>query len=339
MSGLVLALLTLSAASAQIHPDARVLLQQVSEAARAAKAFHAEGSSVVEMTAEGTLNRVETSFRFSTKGPQHLRWEATGANSGQRLCDGSYAWIHLARTNSYTRNTLQPSHCEPPIPRWDNLTGALVAAEVTGREQVRFNEATVECQAVRAEYESGAQILAGLPNASKTLLRTLCIDPTRNLIVRDRVESNSLVINLRTAATFTYSQAEWNPALPADTFQFQPPPGSLLMPPAQAPSVPGPSQTGVYRLGHGVTAPILIHRTEVAYTEEARQAKFQGTVLLSAVVGADGTPRDLRVARSLGLGLDEQAIECVKQWRFRPGQKEGQPVAVQVQIEVSFHLQ
>jgi TonB family protein len=67
-------------------------------------------------------------------------------------------------------------------------------------------------------------------------------------------------------------------------------------------------------------------------------AKLQGTVLVSLVVGEDGQPRDLRVRRSLGLGLDENAIASVSRWRFTPGMKDGQPVAVQSTVEVNFRL-
>ena len=72
--------------------------------------------------------------------------------------------------------------------------------------------------------------------------------------------------------------------------------------------------------------------------EEARKAKYQGTCVLWLVVGPDGRPRDIRVARSLGLGLDEKAIEAVKTWKFEPAMKDGKPVAVQINVEVSFRL-
>ncbi len=71
---------------------------------------------------------------------------------------------------------------------------------------------------------------------------------------------------------------------------------------------------------------------------EARKAKYQGTVVLWIVVGPDGKVHDLHVQRSLGLGLDEKAIEAVKLWKFDPARKDGQPVAVQVNVEVNFRL-
>ncbi len=95
---------------------------------------------------------------------------------------------------------------------------------------------------------------------------------------------------------------------------------------------------GVYRIGGDVSAPILINKVEPEYSEEARKAKYSGTVLLSIVVDANGLPRDIHVIRPLGLGLDEKAIEAVMKWRFRPGLKGGHPVATQAQVEVNFRL-
>ena len=63
-----------------------------------------------------------------------------------------------------------------------------------------------------------------------------------------------------------------------------------------------------------------------------------GVVVLQLVVGPDGLPRDIRVVQTLGLGLDEKAIEAVKKWRFEPAKKDGKPVAVAVNIQVDFHL-
>jgi periplasmic protein TonB len=95
---------------------------------------------------------------------------------------------------------------------------------------------------------------------------------------------------------------------------------------------------GVFRVGGGVSAPKAIYNPDPEYSEEARKAKFQGTCVLSLIVGPDGKPRDIRVARSLGLGLDEKAIEAVNMWKFEPAQKDGRPVAVAINVEVQFRL-
>jgi len=93
-----------------------------------------------------------------------------------------------------------------------------------------------------------------------------------------------------------------------------------------------------FRVGGGVSAPVVVSKKDPEYTEVARAAKYQGTVLLGVEIGPDGLARNIRVIRSLGLGLDEKAVEAVQQWRFRPGQKDGQPVTVAASIEVNFKL-
>ena len=95
---------------------------------------------------------------------------------------------------------------------------------------------------------------------------------------------------------------------------------------------------GVFRMGGGVSAPQLVYKVEPEYTEEARKAKYQGTVVLYAVVDTDGMVRSVRVIRSLGLGLDEKAMLAVKQWKFKPGMKDGRAVPVAASIEVTFRL-
>ena len=95
---------------------------------------------------------------------------------------------------------------------------------------------------------------------------------------------------------------------------------------------------GVFRVGGGVSAPTAINTPDPEYSEEARKAKFQGTCVLWLIVDQNGRPRDVRVARSLGMGLDQKAIEAVRKWEFKPATKDGRPVAVQINVEVNFRL-
>ena len=95
---------------------------------------------------------------------------------------------------------------------------------------------------------------------------------------------------------------------------------------------------GVYRVGGGVSAPAVLYKVDPEYSEEARKAKYSGTVLLYIEVDQTGHARNLRVVKGIGLGLDEKAIEAVNKWRFKPGMKDGKPVAVAAQIEVNFRL-
>lgn len=95
---------------------------------------------------------------------------------------------------------------------------------------------------------------------------------------------------------------------------------------------------GVFKVGGGISAPQAVSTPDPDYTEEARTAKAQGTCILWMIVDQQGHPRDIKVVRGLGYGLDAKAIEAVRQWRFQPAMKDGQPVNVQISVEVGFHL-
>src|SRR5215475_11053263 len=108
--------------------------------------------------------------------------------------------------------------------------------------------------------------------------------------------------------------------------------------PGVGPGEGGGNGGGPFRVGGGVSPPTILSRVEPQYSEEARKARYQGTVVLEAIVRKDGTVDILRVVRSLGFGLDENAIDALKKWRFRPGTKGGVPVDVALNIEVNFNL-
>jgi TonB family protein len=100
------------------------------------------------------------------------------------------------------------------------------------------------------------------------------------------------------------------------------------------------AQGQVYRPGNGVKAPKLIKETKPVYTRAAMDAKIQGTVMLDAVILEDGTVGDVVVVQSLDseYGLDDEAVKALKQWEFEPGTKDGAPVAVRVDVEMTFKL-
>lgn len=101
----------------------------------------------------------------------------------------------------------------------------------------------------------------------------------------------------------------------------------------------GSNEGILYVPGHGgVTQPRVLYDPDPEYSDEARRAKFQGSVILALVVGPDGKPHNMRVQRSAGMGLDEKAMEAVNQWRFQPSMLDGRPVAVRISVEVSFRL-
>ena len=95
---------------------------------------------------------------------------------------------------------------------------------------------------------------------------------------------------------------------------------------------------GLRRIGGGVSAPILIHQVDPEFSEEARKAKYQGNVLVNLVVDANGNPQRIRVIRPLGMGLDEKAMEAVRQYKFKPAMENGKPVPVELNVDVNFQI-
>jgi TonB family protein len=117
-------------------------------------------------------------------------------------------------------------------------------------------------------------------------------------------------------------------------------------------AVPGVSQSGqddkdratkiagaaLVRIGKAVTPPRVRSAPSPEFSTEARELHYQGTIAPWLVVDTDGEPRNLRIAKPLGMGLDGKAVGCVEKWRFDPAQQDGQPVAVEMAVQVEFHL-
>jgi TonB family protein len=96
---------------------------------------------------------------------------------------------------------------------------------------------------------------------------------------------------------------------------------------------------GVERIGGRVSGPVPIFQPEAEFSDEARRAKYQGVCVVQLIVDAQGNPQNVHVIRTLGMGLDEKAMEAVRKYKFRPAMKDGKtPVAVMITVEVDFHL-
>ena len=95
---------------------------------------------------------------------------------------------------------------------------------------------------------------------------------------------------------------------------------------------------GLMNVGGGVAAPEVIHSVEPEFTEDARRANFQGSVSIRLIVDSQGNPQDVQLVRHLGMGLDEKAIDAVRQYKFKPAMYQGHPVSVQIVIDMDFHL-
>jgi TonB family protein len=108
--------------------------------------------------------------------------------------------------------------------------------------------------------------------------------------------------------------------------------------PGVGPGEDGGYGGGIFRVGGGISPPVVIKSVDPLYSEEARKARYQGTVVLEAIVRTDGTCDVVRIVRSLGFGLDEQAVVAIKQYKFKPALRNGVPVPVSINFEINFNL-
>jgi TonB family protein len=93
-----------------------------------------------------------------------------------------------------------------------------------------------------------------------------------------------------------------------------------------------------FRPGKGVSPPRVVSQNDPEFSDGARRAKYQGIEVLSMVVGHTGRPQNIQIVQPLGMGLDRKAVEAVSKWHFNPGTKDGEPVDVEIAVEVDFHL-
>jgi len=108
--------------------------------------------------------------------------------------------------------------------------------------------------------------------------------------------------------------------------------------PGVGPGSGGGTGGGPYRPGSGIQPPRLLHEVKADYTEDARRRGLSGEVVLEIVVRSDGSVGDVKLLQGLGSGLDQRAIDAVRQWRFAPAQKQGAPVDVLVEVAVEFKV-
>jgi TonB family protein len=310
---MVLVALALAAASAagQTAPDPRTLLQAVADAAQAAKTWQVEGEIVTETQSEFASSSSRQPFRLFKDGPR-VRCEVSGQDARTLVFDAGVLWEYAPNDHTFFRR--DATSVPLPVPLYYSVQGLLPTAAMAGRDQV----GSQACDAVRIE----------LPGS----VRTLCIDRERKLVLRDRTESLFPSGGGSTAGmvrTITFLAIQRDIPMDAALFRFEPPPGATERATPQLSS-------DVFRVGGGVTPPLLLSKIEPVYSDEALAAKVDGTVMLYIEVGPDGAARNIRVLHGLGYGLDEKAIEAVRQWRFRAGTRNGEPVTVAATIEVNF---
>jgi len=95
---------------------------------------------------------------------------------------------------------------------------------------------------------------------------------------------------------------------------------------------------GLERVGHGVSAPVVLNSVEAEFSDEAQRARVQGVCIISMIVDVKGRPQNPRIVRGLGHGLDEKALDAVRKYKFKPAMKGKVPVPVMITVEVNFRL-
>jgi TonB family protein len=313
---------------AQIKVDPNALLEEIVAAERGTQVRHAEGVETGDLTGEGMNLHTEVAFKGFFRDPSHVRWETTGDNRTLVVCDGADHWTYSEPGTGFYRYPVEEMPCASRLPAFDDLTDHLVSVSLTGGDHVPFEGGSRDCDTLRAEYS----------NRAATIIRTLWVDSARKLILRERTESSAIGSSTHFVQTIAFSLYERDAEIPAEVFRFEVPTGTLLDPGLQITKIDS-AEEGTYRVGNGVSRPQLIKKIEPTWTDEARQAGVSGMVLVSFTVDAMGIARDLAVTRGLGYGLDEEAIEAVRQWRFLAGMKNDMPVAVGgLTVAVDFHL-
>jgi TonB family protein len=270
-------------------------------------------------TPAGQTVRTRFDILFSQDG--RARWEENAGDAPRlRVWDGSTLWDYYSSTNNFTQRPFKTAPDSEPqqLLKLGRDLANVRAATVEREEPLEFGGKPVPCYVVRAEY-----VNFPVGGSLRSVVRTVWISRDRDLVLRDSTATDVTFDGAPAKArlTFQYSAIEWDIPIPDEAFSFHPPQGS---------------SSGTL---DGTTAPIIKERVSPEYSEEARRARHQGTVLLDVEVDTNGQPANIRVIRSLGMGLDEKAIEAVKKWKFVPATKGGVPVKVSAQIEVEFRLQ
>jgi protein CpxP len=199
---------------------------------------------------------------------------------------------------------------------------------------------------LRAALEREEVQLQPLMEADKQDDAKISAQLDRVLAARNKLERENTMMMLAIRRVLTLEQ--WKKLQELQKLREAPPlpplppaPPSVPAPPAPAapPAPPKPpSDAGVYVVGSGVKAPVAVYQPLPAYTQEARDAKVEGIVLLQCIIRKDSSITDVKVIRGLGYGLDESAINTLTSWRFKPGTLNGTPVDVRANVEISFRL-
>jgi outer membrane lipoprotein-sorting protein len=330
MAGMGVVLLFTTAASAYAQPggDAAVLVQEASSVALGAKSWRAEGTLVTR--APYGAGEPDVSFKVFYQLPRYARLETTGGGgSVVRVCEGAAQWTYYADLEGFVKVLLpQIGPCAFPLNAWPPLASTLQSPVLAGSDTLTVDGHPETCQIVRGNFTWEGRD----PMVKETV--TLCIDRAQKRILRYQLEHRGP--GPVTTQTYTFSSLQIDPELDGGLFAFDPPDGSRALATIDWLTPIAGTPSGVYRVSDAVSAPILSSVVPPDRPAATAVAAGANTVALHAEIGRNGVPRAMVVFRSLGLGLDEQAIECVSQWRFQPAMSNIGPVAVAATIFVHF---
>lgn len=297
--------------------DASALIQSVADTASNTKTWRIGGSM------QDSRYVQSATFTLMMRAPVEVRFQQIGGSTPVVIvCDTDNAWIYSPPLNRYrTQPVSQSTLCSPIVGGWKSLFSTLKSPVFAGRRTVEIGGRTSDCEVVRGKSEA-------TPPLSGEIKRELCIDTSKNLIVSEKEQYRD------STRTYTYSQIERDIDMSPDVFVLKLPPGSTPTPY----DLPVPERLGSLTINRdpGISMPRIISKEDPAYDEASRRARIEGTVVLYVVIDRGGIPSDIQVFRHLNPGLDVSAITAIKQWRFTPAMKNGQPIAVGSLIEVNF---
>jgi TonB family protein len=287
-------------------------------------------------TDNGTQTRSETdnSGKYSLTplqpGPYNVEVEANGfqrlLQENVRVDSGKTVGLNLKLTvDRGSGAQLVPA--APPFRLFRADPMSVSAGVMTGN--LIYKADPVYPEIAKAAHVQGAVILHAIISKTGTVERLDVISGPGMLVssAQDAVRQwkykpyllNGEPVEVETSITVNYTMADSTPLIGP-------------VPPADE------ANAGVKQIGGGVTSPKLISQPESNYTELAKQDKVEGVVLINMVVDEQGLPQHLHVSRGLGDGLNEKAVEAVKQYRFKPAMENGKPVAVWLNVEVEFKI-
>jgi len=206
------------------------------------------------------------------------------------------------------------------------LRGSITHSDVTNYEP-QDRQLPIEVTRIRADSDTAFRVAK--EHGGKPLLERNPEIEIRYAMMLDKRTVQLMWLVLYDIKGSDLASAKLQVVINAETGEFNPSPAS------------SPRYMTVCSEKHPppcATAPRPIHSPEPEYSEEARQAKIQGTVVLGTIIGADGHTHDIYVVISLGHGLDEQAIKALREWTFEPGISGGVPVPVLINVKIDFHL-